>query len=123
MPKTRAAGKKATARTAEPGREDGARGEASGEPPYRAEAVRGDGHWHLNVRSLDDHPDRGEVDALVVTVTPRRPGDDFPAADLDRTLGECGFRREGEWARESARWTAPCTHPFVRAAPPAPAAG
>jgi hypothetical protein len=93
--------------------------------PYRAEAVCGEGdgggeRWHLTVRSLDDHPDRGEVDALVVTVTPRASGDGFPAADLDRTLGQCGFRRDGEWAADGARWTAPFHQPDSRAAPPAP---
>lgn len=98
--------------------------DARTDAPYRAEAVRGEGdggeRWHLTVRSLDDHPDRGEVDALVVTVTPRSSGDGFPAADLDRTLGQCGFRRDGEWAADGARWTAPFRQPDSRAAPPAP---
>ncbi len=88
--------------------------------PYRAEAVRGDGQWHLTVRSLDDHPDRGEVDALVVTVTPTGSPDGLPSEDLDRMLRECGFARDGDWAEHGERWTAPCRQPRTRAAPPAP---
>lgn len=88
--------------------------------PYRAEAVRGDGGWHLTVRSLDDHPDRGEVDALVVTVTPARSYDGLPAKDLDRMLSECGFGREHDWARGEEGWTAPCRQSGTRSAPPAP---
>ncbi|MEE4544458.1 hypothetical protein V2S66_21070 [Streptomyces sp. V4-01] len=99
--------------------------------PYRAHAVRGGGprdgdRWHLNVRCLDDHPDRGEVDALVVTVSPRTPGDRFPAADLDRMLAQCGFGRDGDWSddrsesEEDAGWSAPCRQADAGAAPPAP---
>jgi hypothetical protein len=96
---------------------------ASADAPYRAEAVRDGGRWHLTVQGLDEHPDRGEVDALVVTVTPRAPGDDIPVADLDRVLDQCGFARDGEWARAGARWTAPCRHLRTEAAPPAPPPG
>lgn len=88
--------------------------------PYRAEAVPADGQWHLTVQSLADHPDRGEVDALVVTVTPRTSGHDLPAADLDRTLDQCGFARHGDWTPTGNRWTAPCRHVSTSAAPPAP---
>jgi hypothetical protein len=93
--------------------------------PYRAHAVLGEGprnadRWHLTVRCLDDHPDRGEVDALVVTVSPRTPRDRFPAADLDRTLTQCGFGRDGDWTEEGADWSAPCRQADTGAAPPAP---
>lgn len=71
--------------------------------PYRAQAVRDGEKWHLGVESLDDHPDRGEVDAVVVTVTPQDTDTAFPARDLDRTLGTCGFVRDGEWGREGER--------------------
>jgi hypothetical protein len=92
----------------------------TGTAPYRAEAVCGDGQWHLTVRSLDDHPDRGEVEALVVTVTPAEPVDGLPVTDLDHMLRECGFTRDGDWAERGDRWTAPCRQPETRAAPPAP---
>uniref|UniRef100_UPI002FDBEDBD hypothetical protein n=1 Tax=Streptomyces sp. IBSBF 2435 TaxID=2903531 RepID=UPI002FDBEDBD len=87
--------------------------------PYRAETVRDGEKWHLTVQSLDNHPDRGEVDALVVTVTPRSADDGFPPADIDRTLGQCGFSRDGDWSQEEDRWKAPCRQPDPRAAPPA----
>lgn len=86
--------------------------------PYRAEASRGDGQWHLTVQSLDTHLERGQVDALVVTVTPRRAGDGFPAADLDRALRQSGFTRDGEWSPDGDARTAPCRHPRPHAAPP-----
>lgn len=99
---------------------EGGGGEARTDAPYRAEAVHADGQWHLTVQGLDDHPHRGEVDAVVVTVTPEAPEDGFPAADLDRTLGRCGFTRDGDWTREGAAWAAACRHLRTGAAPPAP---
>jgi hypothetical protein len=99
---------------------DGTDTDVRSDHPYRAEVVRGDGEWHLTVQSLDNHPDRGEVDALVITVTPDGSGDDFPATDLDRTLTQCGFTRHGDWTSEGERWGAPCRQPHTRAAPPAP---
>ncbi|WP_433891152.1 hypothetical protein [Streptomyces sp. CA-111067] len=97
-------------------------------PPYRAHASRDGEQWHLTVSGLDDHPDRGEVDAVVITVTPDSPDsqdpqdspDGFPAAELDRTLDQCGFARDGEWTRADGRWTAGCRQPDIHAAPPAP---
>ncbi|MFC4033922.1 hypothetical protein ACFO3J_20910 [Streptomyces polygonati] len=88
--------------------------------PYWAEAARADGQWHLTVRSLDDHPDRGEVDALVVTVTGAGPGDGLPAAELDHMLRDCGFARDGDWEKREDHWTAPCRQPNTWGAPPAP---
>lgn len=93
---------------------------ARGSAPYRAEAARDGGKWHLVVESLDNHPDRGEVDALVITVTPRHADDGFPADDLDSTLGQCGFARDGDWTQEGDRWKVSCRQPDPRAAPPAP---
>ncbi|MYS23660.1 MULTISPECIES: hypothetical protein [unclassified Streptomyces] len=72
------------------------------------------------MRSLDDHPHRGEVGALVVTVTPAGSADGFPTADLDHMLRECGFARDGDWAHTEERWTAPCRQSDTGAAPPAP---
>jgi hypothetical protein len=94
---------------------------ARADAPYRAAAARDGSRWHLTVESLDDHPDRGEVDSLVVTVTPRAPGEDFPAAEIDRTLRQCGFARDGDWTPDGERWTAPFRQPDPGAAPPAPA--
>jgi hypothetical protein len=101
---------------------------AAQRPPYRASASRDGEQWHLTVSGLDDHPDRGEVDAVVITVTPDSPdspdsqdsADGFPAAELDRTLDQCGFARDGEWTRADDRWTAGCRQPDIHAAPPAP---
>lgn len=115
---TEAAGTEA-AGTDVPAEGDG--GTAGTDAPYRAEAVRGDGRWHLTVQGLDDHPDRGEVDAVVVTVTPRESGDDLPVADLDRILDQCGFSRDADWNPSGARFTAACRHLRTGAAPPAPA--
>ncbi|WP_405583631.1 hypothetical protein [Streptomyces sp. NBC_01190] len=100
-------------------------GESSGRPvgaeaPYRAEVVRGDGQWHLTVSGLDDHPDRGEVDALVVTVPQDGAGEALPAKDLDRMLHKCGFARDADWTGHDDRWTAPCRQSTTWAAPPAP---
>jgi hypothetical protein len=110
--------------------------------PYRVEAVPADGRWHLTVRSLDDHPDRGEVDAVVVTMTPDQRSDGLPARALDDMLGQCGFARDGEWERRgehgghgdrqgdggaTERWSAPCRQsntwsaPSVPETPPGPA--
>ncbi|WP_327290442.1 hypothetical protein [Streptomyces sp. NBC_01198] len=86
--------------------------------PYRVEAVPDDGKWHVTVQSLHDHPDRGEVDAVVVTVTPDRPAAGFPAAELDRTLRRCGFTRDGDWAQDGERWSTPCRQADPQAAPP-----
>ncbi|MFG1811731.1 hypothetical protein [Streptomyces sp. NPDC049040] len=105
--------------------EEGGTG-ARTDAPYRAQAVRDGDCWHLAVESLDDHPDRGEVDALVVTVTPEAPDAGFPASELDRTLGRCGFGRDGDWAREPReaaespegdKWSAPCRQTDPQAAP------
>ncbi|MFI1092002.1 hypothetical protein [Streptomyces sp. NPDC020917] len=88
---------------------------------YRAEATGGSERWHLVVRGLDHHPDRGQVDALVVTVTPG-PGGGLPATELDRMLRQCGFARDGEWAPapDGPRWTVPCHQRDPGAAPPPP---
>ncbi|MEC3992731.1 hypothetical protein VSR01_03865 [Actinacidiphila sp. DG2A-62] len=104
--------------------------------PYRVEAVAADGQWHLTVRSLDDHPDRGEVDAVVVTVTPDQRSDGLPARALDDMLGRCGFARDGAWERRreqgdhgdrqgdegaAERWSAPCRQSNTWSAPSVPA--
>lgn len=110
--------------------------------PYRVEAVPADGRWHLTVRSLDDHPDRGEVDAVVVTMTPEQRSDGLPARALDEMLDRCGFTRDGDWERRqqhrdrrdhhgdekaAEHWSAPCRQsntwsaPSVPDTPPGPA--
>jgi hypothetical protein len=91
---------------------------APGTAPYRVAAVADDGKWHLTVQSLHDHPDRGEVDAVVVTVTPDRRDAGFPAAELDRTLRRCGFTRDGDWTQDGDRWSTPCRQADPQAAPP-----
>jgi hypothetical protein len=90
-------------------------------PPYRARALHAqDGRWHLRVESLKDHPDRGEVDSVVVTLTPGRPQGGRPPAGVDAALRSCGFRRRGSWERHAGGWSAPCAQSDSRAAPPAP---
>lgn len=85
--------------------------------PYRAEAARDADRWHLSLQSLHVHPDRGEVDAVVVTVTPQDAAR-FPATELDRTLRRCGFTRDAEWTRDGDTWSAPCHQADPTAAPP-----
>jgi|GEM_PF-3612793 hypothetical protein len=83
-------------------------GHGAQEGPYRAEAVKDAGRWHLCVQTLDAQPERGDVDALVVTV-PGRDDGGFPAGALDARLTEAGFARAGDWReRHPARWTAAC---------------
>lgn len=93
-----------------------------GVPSYRAEAVRDDEQWHVTVQNLDDHPDRGEVDALVVTVTSCEPGDGLPPRDVERTLHTCGFHLTGQWKRHGDRWVSPCAESHAQASAPEPPA-
>ncbi|WP_225847542.1 hypothetical protein [Streptomyces sp. HPF1205] len=94
-----------------------AAGGRAGVPPYRAQAVWSDGQWHLAVESLNDHPDRGEVDSVVVTLAAGRPDGGRPPAEVDDKLRECGFDRQGEWARHGDGWSAQCVQSDSRAAP------
>ncbi|CAG6390862.1 hypothetical protein NMG29_10685 [Streptomyces cocklensis] len=85
--------------------------------PYRARAVYSGGRWHLAVVSLNHHPDRGDVDSVVVTLAPTEPDAGRPPAELDSELRDCGFDRHGEWARDGDGWSTPCVQSDPRAAP------
>jgi hypothetical protein len=87
---------------------------------YRAEAVREDDRWHLQVSRLDSSPERGDVDALVVTLPQRETR--FPATALHRQLTGCGFELDGDWARSDGedRWTATCRLGGDAPGPPVP---
>ncbi|SEN14800.1 hypothetical protein SAMN05216267_100227 [Actinacidiphila rubida] len=89
-------------------------------PPYHVRVEYADGQWHLAVDSLNDHPDRGEVDSVVVTVAARRPDDGPPPSEIDATLRGCGFDRHGEWEHQGGTWSAPCAQSDAKAAPAAP---
>ena len=89
-------------------------------PPYRAGAVYADGRWQLVVDSLNDHPDRGEVDSVVVTVEAGEPVGGHPPAGIDGRLRSCGFDRHGAWERDGDGWSTPCAQSDSRAAPSAP---
>ncbi|MBY8880864.1 hypothetical protein [Actinacidiphila acidipaludis] len=101
-------------------RADAAMADHRGVPPYRARVEYANGQWHLAVESLNDHPDRGEVDSVVVTVSGREPHGGRPPVEVDRKLRDCGFDRHGEWARHDEGWSTPCAQSDTRAAPAAP---
>lgn len=101
-------------------RSRGAAGGSADVPPYRAQVAYADGQWHLAVKSLNDHPDRGEVDSVVVSLTARKPDGGGPPPEIDGKLRECGFDRHGAWTRDDDGWSAPCAQADSSAAPSAP---
>ncbi|MGW3010098.1 hypothetical protein ACWC9R_14850 [Streptomyces sp. NPDC001219] len=61
---------------------------------FRAEAFVRNGRWHLEIASLDREPERGDTEALLVTLWPVEDtpdGTGFPADALRGQLRENGF--------------------------------
>ncbi|MEU5211766.1 hypothetical protein [Streptomyces sp. NPDC020742] len=80
---------------------------ATAQPLFRADAFVRDGHWHLEIASLDSEPETGDTEALLVTLWPvdaTPDGDGFPADALREQLLDNGFAPTGP-VRGAGGWT------------------